>query len=122
MRGAAEGRGLAATVKDWLLSAEYILSQGNRNVILCERGIKTFEDSVCYTLDITSIPVLQQWSHLPVVVDPSHCCGKDAMGPPPWPPPALPPEGTAPSSKYTIARRRCCATVRRHCFLKSSMS
>lgn len=69
-------RGLAATVKDWLLSAEYILSQGNRGVILCERGIKTFEDSARYTLDITSIPVAQQWSHLPIIVDPSHCCGK----------------------------------------------
>ncbi len=69
-------RGLAATVKDWLLSAEYVLSEGNRNVILCERGIKTFEDSARYTLDITSIPVAHQWSHLPIIVDPSHCCGK----------------------------------------------
>jgi 3-deoxy-7-phosphoheptulonate synthase len=69
-------RGLAATVKDWLLSAEYILSQGNRGVILCERGIKTFEDSIRYTLDITSIPVARQWSHLPIIVDPSHCAGK----------------------------------------------
>src|SRR5215212_6172509 len=69
-------RGLAATVKDWLLSAEYILSQGNRAVILCERGIKTFEDSARYTLDITSIPVAHQWSHLPIIIDPSHCCGK----------------------------------------------
>jgi 3-deoxy-7-phosphoheptulonate synthase len=69
-------RGLAATVKDWLLSAEYVLSQGNRNVILCERGIKTFEDSVRYTMDISSIPVARQWSHLPVIVDPSHAAGK----------------------------------------------
>ena len=69
-------RGLAATVKDWLLSAEYVLSQGNRGVILCERGIKTFEDSSRYSLDITSIPVAQQLTHLPIVVDPSHCCGK----------------------------------------------
>jgi 3-deoxy-7-phosphoheptulonate synthase len=69
-------RGLAATVKDWLLSAEYVLSQGNRDVILCERGIKTFEDSVRYTLDVTSIPVAKQWSHLPVIVDPSHAAGK----------------------------------------------
>ncbi len=69
-------RGLAATVKDWLLSAEYILSQGNRGVILCERGIKTFEDSIRYTLDITSIPVARQWSHLPIIVDPSHAAGK----------------------------------------------
>ncbi len=69
-------RGLAATVKDWLLSAEYVLSQGNRSVILCERGIKTFEDSIRYTMDITSIPVVQQWSHLPIIVDPSHAAGK----------------------------------------------
>jgi 3-deoxy-7-phosphoheptulonate synthase len=69
-------RGLAATVKDWLLSAEYILSQGNRGVILCERGIKTFEDSIRYTLDVTSIPVARQWSHLPIIVDPSHAAGK----------------------------------------------
>ena len=69
-------RGLAATVKDWLLSAEYVLSQGNRNVVLCERGIKTFEDSIRYTLDVTSIPVLRGLTHLPVVVDPSHAAGK----------------------------------------------
>ena len=69
-------RGLAASVKDWLLSAEYVLSQGNRNVILCERGIKTFEDSVRYTLDITSIPVICRLSHLPIIVDPSHAAGK----------------------------------------------
>ena len=68
-------RGLAASVKDWLLSAEYVLSQGNPNVILCERGIKTFEDSVRYSLDITSIPVVRGWSHLPVIVDPSHAAG-----------------------------------------------
>lgn len=69
-------RGLAATVKDWLLSAEYVLSQGNRGVILCERGIKTFEDSIRYTMDISSVPVIKQWSHLPVIVDPSHAAGK----------------------------------------------
>ena len=69
-------RGLAATVKDWLLSAEYVLSQGNRGVILGERGIKTFEDSIRYSLDISSIPVARQWSHLPIIVDPSHAAGK----------------------------------------------
>lgn len=74
-------RGLAATVKDWLLSAEYVLSQGNRNVILCERGIKTFEDSIRYSLDITSVPVIKEWSHLPVIVDPSHAAGRrDLVG------------------------------------------
>jgi 3-deoxy-7-phosphoheptulonate synthase len=69
-------RGLSASVKEWLMSAEYVLSQGNRDVILCERGIKTFEDSIRYSLDITSIPVLAQWSHLPIIVDPSHAAGK----------------------------------------------
>ncbi len=69
-------RGLAATVKDWLLSAEYVLSQGNRGVILCERGIKTFEDSIRYSMDISSVPVARQWSHLPIIVDPSHAAGK----------------------------------------------
>src|SRR5215211_1977933 len=69
-------RGLAATVKDWLLSAEYVLSQGNTGVVLCERGIKTFEDSIRYTMDITSIPVAKQWTHLPIIVDPSHAAGK----------------------------------------------
>jgi 3-deoxy-7-phosphoheptulonate synthase len=75
-KGVLLKRGLAATVKDWLLSAEYVLSQGNRGVILCERGIKTFEDSIRYTLDVTSIPVAKQWTHLPVIVDPSHAAGK----------------------------------------------
>ncbi|HEX8913225.1 MAG TPA: 3-deoxy-7-phosphoheptulonate synthase [Humisphaera sp.] len=69
-------RGLAATVKDWLLSAEYVLSQGNTGVVLCERGIKTFEDSIRYTMDISSVPVAKSWSHLPLIVDPSHAAGK----------------------------------------------
>src|SRR5256885_10023239 len=75
-------RGLAATVKDWLLSAEYVLSQGNTGVVLCERGIKTFEDSIRYTMDISSIPVARQWSHLPIIVDPSHAAGKRDWVPP----------------------------------------
>src|SRR4051812_47567802 len=69
-------RGLSASVKEWLMSAEYVLSQGNRDVILCERGIKTFEDSIRYSMDISSVPVLAQWSHLPLIVDPSHAAGK----------------------------------------------
>ncbi len=69
-------RGLSASVKEWLMSAEYVLSQGNRGVILCERGIKTFEDSIRYSLDVTSIPVVRQLSHLPIIVDPSHAAGK----------------------------------------------
>jgi 3-deoxy-7-phosphoheptulonate synthase len=81
-KGVLLKRGLAASVKDWLLSAEYVLSQGNRKVILCERGIKTFEDSVRYSLDVTSIPVARQWSHLPIIVDPSHAAGKRDFVPP----------------------------------------
>src|SRR5271154_6316025 len=81
-KGVLLKRGLAATVKDWLLSAEYVLSQGNRSVILCERGIKTFEDSIRYTLDLTSIPVARGWSHLPIIVDPSHAAGKREYVPP----------------------------------------
>ena len=69
-------RGLSASVKEWLMSAEYVLSQGNRGVVLCERGIKTFEDSIRYTMDVSSIPVARQWSHLPMIVDPSHAAGK----------------------------------------------
>jgi 3-deoxy-7-phosphoheptulonate synthase len=75
-KGVLLKRGLAATVKDWLLSAEYVLSQGNTAVVLCERGIKTFEDSVRYTMDISSVPVAKSWSHLPLIVDPSHAAGK----------------------------------------------
>ncbi|HPL83197.1 MAG TPA: 3-deoxy-7-phosphoheptulonate synthase [Candidatus Omnitrophota bacterium] len=69
-------RGLASTIKELLMSAEYILSGGNFNVILCERGIRTFEDSTRNTLDISAIPVIKQLSHLPVIVDPSHAAGK----------------------------------------------
>ena len=68
-------RGMASTVKDFLLSAEYIFSEGNHNVILCERGIRTFEDSTRFTLDISAVPVIKKLSHLPVVIDPSHCSG-----------------------------------------------
>ena len=69
-------RGISATIEEWLLSAEYVLAGGNRNVILCERGIRTFESYTRNTLDISAIPVVQQLSHLPVVVDPSHGTGR----------------------------------------------
>ena len=68
-------RGMATTIKEFLLSAEYILSQGNYNVILCERGIRTFEDSTRFTLDLNAVPVLKKLTHLPVMVDPSHGIG-----------------------------------------------
>ena len=69
-------RGLANTIEEWLMSAEYIMSGGNENVILCERGIRTFETYTRNTLDLQSIPVVRKLSHLPVVVDPSHAGGK----------------------------------------------
>ena len=69
-------RGMSATYEDLLLSAEYIVEGGNPHVILCERGIRTFEPSTRNTLDITAVPVLKQMTHLPVVVDPSHACGR----------------------------------------------
>jgi 3-deoxy-7-phosphoheptulonate synthase len=68
-------RGLGSKVKDLLMSAEYIMAEGNVQVILCERGITTFEDSCRNTTDINAVPVLKQWTHLPVVVDPSHATG-----------------------------------------------
>ncbi len=68
-------RGMVATIEEWLMSAEYIMSEGNPNVILCERGIRTFENFTRNTLDISSVPVVKKLSHLPVVVDPSHAGG-----------------------------------------------
>jgi 3-deoxy-7-phosphoheptulonate synthase len=69
-------RGISATIEEWLLSAEYVLAGGNTEVILCERGIRTFENYTRNTLDISAIPVVQTLSHLPVVVDPSHGTGR----------------------------------------------
>ncbi|MBN2654861.1 MAG: 3-deoxy-7-phosphoheptulonate synthase [Nitrospirae bacterium] len=69
-------RGLSATIKEWLMSAEYIMSRGNQQVLLCERGIRTFETATRNTLDLSAVPVLKQLTHLPVVVDPSHGVGK----------------------------------------------
>ena len=69
-------RGISATIEEWLLSAEYILAGGNMNVMLCERGIRTFESYTRNTLDISAIPVVQKLSHLPILVDPSHGTGR----------------------------------------------
>lgn len=68
-------RGLSATIEEWLMSAEYIMAGGNQNVILCERGIRTFEPSMRNTLDLSAVPMLKAKTHLPVVVDPSHAAG-----------------------------------------------
>lgn len=69
-------RGMSSTVEEWLLAAEYILSQGNRGVVLCERGIRTFENSTRFTLDLNAVPLVRELSHLPVVVDPSQGTGR----------------------------------------------
>lgn len=68
-------RGLSATIQEWLMSAEYILTEGNPDVILCERGIRTFETATRNTLDLSSVPVIKYLSHLPIIVDPSHGVG-----------------------------------------------
>jgi len=74
-------RGLSSTIKELLMSAEYIMAGGNFNVILCERGIRTFEDATRNTLDISAVPVVKQLSHLPIIVDPSHAAGKWGLVP-----------------------------------------
>lgn len=72
-------RGLANTIEEWLMSAEYIMSGGNKNVILCERGIRTFEKATRNTFDVSAAPVLHELTHLPVVMDPSHATGKSSL-------------------------------------------
>ncbi len=69
-------RGLSATYQEWIMSAEYIMASGNENVILCERGVRTFETYTRNTLDLQAIPVLRKMTHLPVIIDPSHAGGK----------------------------------------------
>ena len=72
-------RGLSATLEELLMAAEYILKEGNPNVLLCERGIRTFETAYRFTLDLTAVPVLKELSHLPVIVDPSHAAGRRSL-------------------------------------------
>jgi 3-deoxy-7-phosphoheptulonate synthase len=74
-------RGMSATVKDLLMSAEYVLSQGNHKVILCERGVRSFEDSTRNMFDLTAVPNVKRQSHLPIIVDPSHAIGRPELIP-----------------------------------------
>jgi 3-deoxy-7-phosphoheptulonate synthase len=74
-------RAFSCTVTEWLTAADYLLAGGNKKVILCERGIRTFEDSTRFSLDISSIPVIKKSSHLPVIVDPSHAAGHYSLVP-----------------------------------------
>ena len=70
-------RGMSATYEEWLMSAEYVMAGGNENVILCERGIRTFEHHTRNTLDLQAIPVMKRLTHLPIIIDPSHAGGKN---------------------------------------------
>ena len=74
-------RGFSSTVTEWLTAADYLLAEGNNQVILCERGIRTFEDSIRFSLDISAIPVVKKFSHLPLIVDPSHAAGHYSLVP-----------------------------------------
>jgi 3-deoxy-7-phosphoheptulonate synthase len=75
-------RGMSATVQEWLMSAEYIMAGGNHDIIMCERGIRTFETHLRNTFDVSAIPVIQELSHLPVIADPSHATGiRDKVAP-----------------------------------------
>jgi 3-deoxy-7-phosphoheptulonate synthase len=74
-------RGFSCTITEWLTAADYLLAEGEKQVVLCERGIRTFEDSIRFSLDISAIPVLQRNSHLPVIVDPSHAAGHYSLVP-----------------------------------------
>jgi 3-deoxy-7-phosphoheptulonate synthase len=72
-------RGMSATVEEWLLAAEYVLSAGNPHVVLCERGIRTFETATRFTLDLNAVPLVRELSHLPILVDPSHGTGRRSL-------------------------------------------
>ncbi|MFH1234825.1 MAG: 3-deoxy-7-phosphoheptulonate synthase [Candidatus Diapherotrites archaeon] len=74
-------RGLSSTIEEFLFAAEYIMSEGNEQVILCERGIRTFENATRFTLDLSAVPVIKELSHLPIIVDPSHASGKSSLVP-----------------------------------------
>src|SRR3972149_9217371 len=78
----SSGKMERATIEEWLLAAEYILSHGNRDVILCERGIRSYETATRFTFDINAIPVIKRLSHLPIMGDPSHATGKWYLVPP----------------------------------------
>jgi 3-deoxy-7-phosphoheptulonate synthase len=72
-------RGFSATIEEWLMAAEYILAHGNRNVVLCERGIRAFDPAFRFTLDLSAVPMLKELTHLPVIADPSHGTGKRSL-------------------------------------------
>ena len=113
-------RGISATIEEWLLSAEYILAGGNSQVVLCERGIRTFESYTRNTLDISAIPVVKKLSHLPIIVDPSHGTGRrDKVAPMARAAVAAGADGL--SSRCTAIRTTRSATARSRCSRRSSI-
>ena len=74
-------RGMCGTYEEWLMSAEYIMSEGNKDVILCERGIRTYETYTRNTLDLAAVPAIRELSHLPIIIDPTHGTGKISLIP-----------------------------------------
>ena len=97
-------RGLSSTLEELLMAAEYVLKEGNESVMLCERGIRTFETAYRFTLDLMAVPVLKELSHLPVIVDPSHAAGRRDLVMPAVAGGSAPPEPTGSSSRSTPAR------------------
>ena len=93
-------RGIAATIQELLLAAEYLLAEGNPDVILCERGIRSFDTETRNLLDLSAIPMVHALSHLPIIADPSHGTGRRDLVPP-WPAPRWPPGPTGSSSRCT---------------------
>ena len=114
-------RGMQATIEEWLMAAEYIAQRGNLDIVLCERGIRTFETSTRNTLDISAVPVVQQLSHLPVIVDPSHSGGRRDLVLP-LARAAIAAGATASSSMSIPHLRRHWSTGRRHWWAKTCVS
>ncbi len=112
-------RGLASTLKELLMSAEYIMAGGNEQVILCERGIRTYDDYTRNTLDLAAVPMLNELTHLPVIVDPSHATGIARLVRR-WRWPRRPAARTASSSRCTTTPSTPCATARSPCARSST--
>ena len=115
-------RGMSSTIQEFLMAAEYIVKGGNYQVILCERGIRTFETMTRNTLDLGSIPLIKRLTHLPIIVDPSHAHRRFAARCGRWRARRSPPAPTASWSTCTPSRRRRCATGRSRCAQRSSTS
>ena len=108
-------RGMTATIEEWLMAAEYIAQRGNLDVVLCERGIRTFEPATRNTLDLSAVPIVQATSHLPIIVDPSHAPGRKRPRRTPVPRRHRRGRRRADRRRPPLTRRPRCATARRPC-------